>query len=368
MTGNKKSKKDKRLKDSIFSLWRFILYFAITGFAVSVSFLLFFSGSLFDSVENPVLIPEGTVKERALRTLFNILFICLFMSIIDGIRKRIFTRRPVTRILDALSEITNGDFSARIKPLHKKRAFNEYDLIIEDINKMAQELSSIETLKTDFISNVSHEIKTPLAVIQNYSTMLQNKSLTEEERISYAERLESASKKLGNLITSILKLNKLENQQIFPEYKKYNLGEQIYQALLIHEKQWEEKELEIVTDIDEEIEIIADAELLLTIWSNLISNAVKFTDKGGKITVMLKKEKQFAIVTITDTGCGMTKETGLRIFEKFYQGDSSHATEGNGLGLALIKRVIDITKSEITVESELGKGSTFTVKIRLSPK
>ena len=361
----RKKNKDNRLKDSIFSLWRFILYFAITGFAVSVSFLLFFSGSLFESVGNPVMIPEGTIKERALRTLFNILFICLFMSVIDGVRKRLFTHPPVKRILEALRKITNGDFSVRIKPLHKRRAFNEYDLIIEDINKMAHELSTIETLKTDFISNVSHEIKTPLSVIQNYATMLQSETLTDEERTEYAARLVSASKKLGNLITGILRLNKLENQKIFPESKKFNLSEQLCQALLLFESEWEEKELEIITDLDEDVEIQADEELLLTVWSNLISNAIKFNDKGGKLTVTLKKNSTHALVSIADTGCGMTKETGVRVFEKFYQGDTSHATEGNGLGLAIVKRVIDITHSEITVESELGKGSTFTVKIKL---
>lgn len=361
----KNKRKDKRLRDSIFSPWRFILYFAITGFAVSVSFLLFFSGSLFETTGNPVLIPEGTIKERALRTLFNILFICLFMSVIDGIRKRVFTHRPVKRILDALSKITAGDFSVRIKPIHKRRAFNEYDLIIEDINKMAEELSTTETLKTDFISNVSHEIKTPLSVIHNYSAMLQNKSLSEEERIECARRLKEASKKLSDLISGILKLNKLENQQIFPEAKEFNLSEQLCQALLLYEEQWEEKRLEIETDLDDSIVIEGDEELFLTVWSNLISNAVKFTPDGGKISVKLCKQGNLALVSIADNGCGMTKETGKRIFEKFYQGDISRATEGNGLGLALVKRIIDITRSEITVESEPDKGSTFTVKIRL---
>lgn len=361
----KKPKKDKRLRDSIFSPWRFILYFAITGFAVSVSFLLFFSGNLFEGNVNPVLIPDGTMNERALRTLFNILFICLFMSIVDGIRKRIFTRRPVTRILEALSKITAGDFSVRIKPLHKKRAFNEYDLIIEDINKMAEELSSTETLKTDFISNVSHEIKTPLAVIHNYSEMLQNPKLSEEEKSEYAQRLQAASNKLGDLISGILKLSKLENQQIYPEKKRFNLSEHLCQAILIYEKNWDEKEIEIITDLDESIFIEGDEELFFTVWSNLVGNAVKFTPKGGKISVSLKKQDGYAIVSVTDTGCGMTKKTGERIFEKFYQGDISRATEGNGLGLALVKRIIDITKSEIIVESELDKGSTFTVKIRL---
>ncbi len=361
-----RKKKDKRLKDSILSPWRFALYFAITGFAVSVSFFLFFSGSLFDAPNAPVFIPEGTVKERALRTLFNILFICLFMSIVDGIRKRIFNHRPVMRIIDALGKITKGDFSVRIKPLHKKRAFNEYDIIIEDINKMATELSSIETLKTDFISNVSHEIKTPLAVIQSYAEILQDTSLSPEERAECTKSLKVASEKLNSLITSILKLNKLENQQIFTDSKEYNLSEQIRQAVLLFEADWSKKGLEIIIDIEDEITVRADEELLLTVWSNLISNAVKFTEDGGRISISLKKDGKYALAKISDTGCGMTKDTGMRIFEKFYQGDTSHTTEGNGLGLALVKRVIDITKSEITVESELGKGSSFTVKIRLN--
>ena len=288
----------------------------------------------------------------------------MFLSVVDGIRKRIFTHRPVTRILEALSKITHGDFSVRIKPLHKKRAFNEYDLIIEDINKMATELSSIETLKTDFISNVSHEIKTPLSVIQSYAEMLQNEDLTAKERTEYAERLGAASKKLNNLIAGILKLNRLENQMIFPDKKTINLSEQLCQAFLLYENEWTEKELEIITDMDESIVIEGDDELLLTVWSNLISNAVKFTNRGGTITVTVKKQGKNACVSIADTGCGMSKETGVRIFEKFYQGDTSHATQGNGLGLALVKRVVDILQGEIGVESSVGKGSTFIVKFK----
>ena len=365
MSFRKKHKQDKRLKDSIFSFWRFVLYFAISGFAVSVSFLLFFSESLFEGPGNPVLIPDGTINERALRTLLNILFICLFMTLVDGIRKRIFTLRPVMLIIDALRKITNGDFSVRIKPLHKRKAFNEYDIIIEDINKMAEELSSTETLKTDFISNVSHEIKTPLAVIQSYAEILQSPDLSAEERLEYTLNLKKASERLGSLIAGILKLNKLENQQIFPEPESYNLSDQLCQAILLFESDFEKKELEIHTDIEDYVYITADGELLLTVWTNLISNAVKFTEPKGKISVSLKQENNIAVVKISDTGCGMTRETGLHIFEKFYQGDTSHTIEGNGLGLALVKRVIDITKSKIAVESELGKGSTFTVKIRL---
>lgn len=359
-----KKYKDKRIKNSIFSFWRFLLYFAMIGFVVTVSFYMFFS----DVFVGDGLVATGNLSKRAWANFLNIIFLCLVLSIIDGIRKRFFTRKPVERILEATHRITNGDFSARIKPIHKRSAFNEYDIIIEDFNKMAEELSSTETLKTDFIANVSHELKTPLAVIQNYSTMLQAENLSEDMRLEYAKNLNRASKNLSELITSILRLNKLENQQIFPTYEKFNLSEQICECMLKFEEQWEEKEIDIITEFDETAEIEADRELLDIVWSNLLSNAFKFSNHGGTVSVSMKKDGRFILVSIADNGCGMTQETGRHIFEKFYQGDTSHATKGNGLGLALVKRVIDIIMGEITVESELGKGSVFTVKLPMKKR
>ena len=173
-----------------------------------------------------------------------------------------------------------------------------------------------------------------------------------------------ASQKLSALITNILKLNKLENQQIFTDRLKYNLSEQLCECLLSFEHIWESKNLSIEADIDEEVFINSDKELLTLVWNNLFSNATKFTDENGRISVSLKSDGKKCIVKVTDTGCGMSKETGAHIFEKFYQGDTSHAVQGNGLGLALVKRVIDIVGGEINVESELGKGSTFTIILR----
>ncbi len=203
-----------------------------------------------------------------------------------------------------------------------------------------------------------------MAAINNYGTLLQSPELTEDERIEYAKAVTENSRRLANLITNILKLNKLENQQIYPRTELYNLSEQLCECLLGFETMWEQKNLNLDTDIDEDIIITADSELLNLVWNNLFSNAVKFTDNGGRIFVGLKKENNYAIVTVSDTGCGMSAETGKHIFEKFYQGDTSHASKGNGLGLALVKRVVDITDGEISVQSELGKGSTFTVKLR----
>ena len=166
------------------------------------------------------------------------------------------------------------------------------------------------------------------------------------------------------LITNILKLNKLENQQIFPKAEAFDLSEQLCGALLQFEDAWESKNLNIETDIEDGVRIRSDSELLTLVWNNLVSNAVKFTPEGGAIGVSLKTEGDSIVVTVSDTGCGMKAETGKHIFEKFYQGDTSHATQGNGLGLALVKRVMDILSGEIGVQSVYGEGSTFTVKLK----
>ena len=198
----------------------------------------------------------------------------------------------------------------------------------------------------------------------NYATMLQKPGISEEERIEYAKAISHSSRRLAALITNILKLNKLENQQIFPQPQEFNLGEQLCESLLAFEDAWERKALEIETEIADDVRIKSDPELLSLVWNNLISNAVKFTPEGGTIGLSLKADETHVTVSVRDTGCGMTPETGKHIFEKFYQGDTSHATQGNGLGLALVKRVVDILGGEISVQSVYGQGSTFAVKFR----
>jgi signal transduction histidine kinase len=198
----------------------------------------------------------------------------------------------------------------------------------------------------------------------NLSTMLQQPGISEEDRIEYAKAISHSSRRLAALITNILKLNKLENQQIFPKHEEYDLSGQLCESLLQFEDAWEKKNLEIETDIQDDVRIKSDPELLSLVWSNLISNAVKFTPEGGTIGVTLNAGERNVIVSVQDTGCGIDPETGKHIFEKFYQGDTSHATQGNGLGLALVKRVMDILNGEITVRSAPGQGSVFTVKIR----
>lgn len=338
----------------------YVVFFLTVAFAVSCCMMLFVT-TLARSMDL-VLTPEN-ISTAAKLTFGNVLLITFLFGTIDYIRRKVTVDRPVKWITDAAEKITQGDFSVRIAPLHGvgTEGFNQ---IISAVNKMAEELSGTETLRTDFIANVSHELKTPLAVMGNYAAMLQHPGITEEEKCQYAKSISEAARRLGQLISNILKLNKLENQQIFPQTEEYDLGEQLCQSLLQFEDAWERKNLNIETDIDDGVRIRSDSELLSLVWNNLISNAVKFTPEGGTIGVSLKTQGELVIVSVSDTGCGMKPEVGRHIFEKFYQGDPSHGTQGNGLGLALVKRVVDILNAEIIVQSVWGQGSTFTVKIR----
>lgn len=345
----------------LFSLRRYIVFFLLMSFVVTCCMMLFLN-TMAKNME--VALTEEWVEQAAKVTFFNVVLISLLCTIIDGIRRKFMIGRPVRRIVNAAEKVMNGDFSVRIEHLKTPDHQDGFNIIIDYFNRMTEELSGMETLRTDFIANVSHELKTPLAVMQNYGTMLQQKDLPEEKRMEYAKAITDASRRLANLITNILKLNKLENQEIYPNITEYDLGEQLCECLLLFEDVWEKKNLEIETDIEENVTVSADAEMLSLVWNNLFSNAVKFTEPGGKVSLSVKSEDDLAIVKVSDTGCGISKETGAHIFEKFYQGDTSHATKGNGLGLALVKRVMDITSGDISVESEVGKGSTFIIKLR----
>ena len=241
--------------------------------------------------------------------------------------------------------------------------FTIADSVITLLNDVIEELSGVETLRTDFIANVSHELKTPMAVMQNYGTLLQANELPDNTRIEYGKAIAAQTRRLSALVTNILKLNKLENQQIFPNVEVYDIGEQLCECMLEHETVWEEKSIEIETEIEEELYVEADKELLSLVWNNLFSNALKFTESGGVVSLWAYGDEKFVFVEVKDTGCGMSQETKANIFKKFFQGDTSHATKGNGLGLALAKRVIDIWNGEISVSSQLGEGSTFTVRL-----
>lgn len=352
----KRIHKDKRVEVSLFSVTSFILYYFLAAFIVTCNLTMFIRvNNLNVDITNSSL--------GALTTFGNVIFFGLILSIFDNIRKKITIERPVKRILAAAAKVKEGDFKVRVENMRSHQK-NEMDVLIEDFNTMIEALSTTETLKTDFIADVSHELKTPLAVIQNYSTMLQDPDLTEEQRIEYARSISDATKRLTNLTTNILRLNKLDNQTINAQSTEFDLSEQLCECLISFEDLWEVKNISIENNISELLIIKSDKELLENVWNNLISNAIKFTPDGGTINVTATHNKDNITVSISDTGCGMSEETMKHIFDKFYQGDTSRSTRGNGLGLTLAKRILDITGGEIKVESRLGEGSKFTVTFK----
>ena len=339
----------------------YLLFFIVVAFLVTCCIMLF-TNALMDSLG--VALTGENLSAAAKLTFLNVVVLSLIFTFIDTLRRKFTVDRVARRIAEAARKIAGGDFSVRVPPVNRFTVDENFNVIIDCFNQMAQELAGVETLRTDFISNVSHELKTPLSVMQNYGTLLQSPDLPEDKRIEYAQGVTESARRLADMVTNILKLNKLENQQIFPNAEEYDLGEQLCECLLQYESVWEREHIDIDTDIAEDVRIRADRELLSLVWNNLLSNAFKFTPQGGTVRLTLTATERHAIVTVQDTGCGMSAETGTHIFEKFYQGDTSHATRGNGLGLPLVKRVVDIVRGEITVQSALGEGSTFTVKIR----
>lgn len=354
-------KRENKLRGLLCAVNHFLIFFLLVAFVITCCMLLFVSTM---SRTVGIELTSENIGSAAKLTFGNVVLLSLLFSIIDALRRRFSVSRPIKKIIDAAEKIIQGDFSVRIK--HSRGIFGEesFEPVMDCFNKMAEELSSIETLRSDFVANVSHELKTPLAVMQNYGTLLQQPYLTEEKRIEYAKAVTEACRRLAGLITNILRLNKLENQQIFERSQEYNLSEQLCESLLQFENEWEKKKIAIQTDIQQDVIIRADSELLSLVWSNLLSNAFKFTESGGMVRLSLCADKNYATVCVGDSGCGMTHEVGKHIFEKFYQGDTSHSAGGNGLGLALVRRIVDIVEGEILVESAPGEGSCFTVKIK----
>ena len=341
-------------KTMIHWLSRLAMGMALFSFIVICNFVLFFSYEQQWHLNG---------KYGTLIIVGNIVFLAVLFTIADSVYHYVTVKKPMKRIRKDLDKVVAGDFSVRIDYIKGPDSGNEIDDVITLLNDVIQELSGVETLRTDFIANVSHELKTPMAVMQNYGTLLQANELSDESRIEYGKAITEQTRRLSSLVTNILKMNKLENQQIYPNVEVYDVTEQLCECMLEHETVWEEKDIEIETELEEELLVEADKELLSLVWNNLFSNALKFTEPGGCVCLRSYGDESYVYVEVKDTGCGMTPETGANIFKKFYQGDTSHSTKGNGLGLALVKRVIDICKGEISVASQLGKGSTFMVRL-----
>lgn len=312
-------------------------------------------------------IPRDGFKNEVYMVLALVTFVAVASGALVGLTALIYKKlvlKPVEILSEAAKKVAEGDFSVRIPPLRKDGRKDEFELLFDDFNTMVSELASTEILKKDFVSNVSHELKTPLAVIQNLSAILQSDGLSEAERKEYAAKIHEATERLSTLVMNILQLSRLENQKIVANKKDYNLSEQLCRCIVGFEKVWEEKKIEIDTNFPEEILLCSDEGLLDIVWNNLISNALKFTPEGGAVKISAKEENEKIVITVEDNGLGMSEHDVKHIFDKFYQADTSHATKGNGLGLALVKEIMNLVKGEISVQSAPGEGSRFTVTLR----
>lgn len=345
-----KNLKDKRVTNSLIS-WKVLL------FSLLVLYIFMLGQALiFNANENRITTLIGVL-------VYYLCFTCLVLAVLIGVFWRYFIGRPLKKLSDGARRVAEGDFTVQI-PENNKNGKNELDVLIEDFNTMTRELNSNEMLKSDFITNVSHEIKTPLAVIQSYTKALKDGLVSKEDEKLYYDTIIEASQNLSNMVTNILSLNKLENQQIFNSPSPYPLGEQLRKCALNFMDKWTEKNIDFKIEVID-IDINYDQSLIEHIWNNLLSNAIKFTKEFGEIILSSYQKDGYVFVTVKDNGIGMDEETKNKIFEKFYQGDRSHSQEGNGLGLSIVKRVIEIVGAEIFVESSPNCGSLFTVKLKI---
>ena len=262
-------------------------------------------------------------------------------------------------IPDFISKVAQGDFTVRIDALHEEGKEDYLDRMIHDLNAMIAELGSIETLKTDFISNVSHEIKTPITAIEGYAMLLQGSEDLSEEDAEYVEKILLNSKRLSELVGNMLLFSKIDNQAIDTKVESFSLDEQIRQSILLLEPKWAEKEIELDVDL-ESVEYEGNKALMMHVWNNLIDNAIKFTPEKSTVSIALRKDGDRVIFTVDDEGEGIAEENAGHIFDKFYQCDSSHKQEGNGLGLALVKSITDALGGSVSTENT-EKGCRFTI-------
>lgn len=346
-----------KLKNSL----AFRLFIAISGIMLFANII---TGAWYFMITARV----GFVPEMLFRFFNSPLQFLILSLVLAVLLSAILLRmmvRPIRRLVEATKQVAKGDFSVRVE---KGEADDEVAELVGSFNEMTRQLGNNELFKKDFINSFSHEFKTPIVSIRGFARQLQREDLTEEQRIEYLDIIVRESERLANMSSNVLLLTRLENQAIMPDITEFSLDEQLREAVLLFEKQWSDKEMDLDIDLTD-LRIRANEEMLSHVWINIIGNAIKFSGTGGKLEVSCRMVGSRARVIIADTGMGMDDETRARIFDKFYQGESSgsaqpsHATEGNGLGLPLVKRIIELSKGTITVKSIPGKGSTFIVEL-----
>ncbi len=269
--------------------------------------------------------------------------------------------RPVQNISNAFDELSGGNFEVRVP---ENERIDEIRELAQHFNSMTYDLSHIETLRTDFVANVSHEFKTPIASIEGYAALLQDSRLTPEKHRRYVEKILDNSRRLSSLCSSILMLSKLENQEMLLDKKEYRIDEQIRKSILMLESKWSAKNIELELDLPKQL-YFGSEQLIGQIWINIIDNAIKHSPEDGVIEINMHTENDMLKISVIDHGDGMTEEVQKHIFEKFYQADTSRSSEGSGLGLALVKRILDLCGGSVAVKSAPEIGSCFSVSLPL---
>ncbi len=301
---------------------------------------------------------DGTASQS--RAISIMIYISIFLGVVIATLLSRRSVKPIRDMMKATEKVSQGNFSVMV---NGSFVF-ELDALAGSFNKMVQELKGIETLRSDFVRNFSHEFKTPITSISGFAKLLQAGDASEEEKQEYLTIIVQESERLVHLSSNILNLSKIESTEIISKKTIYSLDEQIRLAIVMLEPKWSDKNLQVDIRLDE-IEILGDKNLIQQIWVNLLDNAIKFTYNGGEIKVDLWRSEQKATFRLEDTGCGMSDETMRHIFDKFYQGDTSHALAGNGLGLTLVKRITELCGGTIEVQSEPGKGCVFVINLPL---
>ena len=327
----------------------------------------YFTMAIFGEVCLSILVGVGLIL--VLNRLFgvtlsipSVIWVLVASSAVAGIIALLLNHRilrPIRNLGSAMNRVAGGDFKLRIDSTSRS---GDIQQLYQDFNVMVAELEKTEVLQSDFVSNVSHEFKTPINAIEGYTMLLQGTGEGTPEQREYVEKILHNTRRLSSLIGDILLLSKVENQTIAREETEFRLDEQVRQSILSLEPQWSEKE----TDFDVELEEISyrgDERLLLHVWNNLIGNAVKFNPPNAAVRLRLSRSDGGVIFTVEDEGPGIPPEAQKHIFDKFYQGDSSHREEGNGLGLALVKRILNVCGGEIAQENLPGRGCRFTVRL-----
>jgi len=300
-------------------------------------------------------------NSNSIRAIYIMMYISIFLGVVIATILSQRSVKPIREMMKATNKVAEGDFSVKVKGSF----VFELDALAVSFNKMVQELKSIEIIHNDFVRNFSHEFKTPIVSIRGFAKLLLAGDISDEEKQEYLNIIVQESERLVHLSTNILNLSKIENAEIIGQKSTYSLDEQIRLVIVMLEPKWSEKNLHIEIDLEDGIEMLGDKNLIQQLWVNLLDNAIKYTNNGGIIKVGLWRNGNKAIFRLEDNGCGMSDETMRHMFDKFYQGDKSHSATGNGLGLTIARRIIELCSGTIEVQSELGKGSVFLVEIPL---